>query len=41
MAKILVIDDEKAVVNLYNHLLSKEGFKVLTATNGEDGFEHS
>ena len=37
MAKILVIDDEEEVVNLYNDFLSKEGFKVLTATNGEDG----
>ena len=37
MAKILVIDDEKEIVNLYDYFLSKQKFKVLTATNGEDG----
>jgi CheY-like chemotaxis protein len=36
MAKILVVDDEKEAVNLYYNILSKEGFKVLTATNGRD-----
>lgn len=36
MTKILVVDDEKEAVNLYYKLLSKEGFEVLTATNGRD-----
>ncbi len=33
--KILVVDDEKRVVDLLYNLLSKEGFMVLTATDGE------
>ena len=37
MAKILVIDDEEEVVNLYKDFLSKKGFNVLTATDGADG----
>lgn len=36
MAKILVVDDEEKVVDLYKDMLSKEGFSVLTATNGKD-----
>ena len=33
--KILVVDDEKRIVDLLYKLLSKEGFKVFTATDGE------
>jgi CheY-like chemotaxis protein len=36
MAKILVVDDEKNIVNLLYDILSKEGFEVLTATDGKD-----
>jgi len=36
MVKILVVDDEEKVVDLYKDMLSKEGFSVLTATNGKD-----
>lgn len=33
--KILVVDDEKRIVDLLYNLLSKEGFKVFAATDGE------
>lgn len=36
MAKILVVDNEKEIVDLYYDLLTKKGFKVLTAANGKD-----
>ena len=34
---ILVIDDEKAVLNMVEQMLSMEGLKVLTAASGADG----
>jgi CheY-like chemotaxis protein/anti-sigma regulatory factor (Ser/Thr protein kinase) len=34
---ILVIDDEAVVRELMQRFLSKQGFRVLTASNGEDG----
>ena len=34
---MLVIDDEAVVRELMQRFLSKEGFRVLTAANGEDG----
>lgn len=33
--KILVVDDEKRIVDIFFKLLTKEGFTVLTATDGE------
>lgn len=33
--KILVVDDKKKIVDLLYNILSKEGFRVLTATDGE------
>ncbi len=37
MSKILVVDDEKDVVELLKFLLEKDGHSVLTAHNGKDG----
>lgn len=39
MAKqtILVVDDEKDLLDLIEYNLKKEGFKVITAENGEEG----
>ena len=37
MAKILVVDDEKDVVELLKFLLEKDGFQVTTAFNGKEG----
>ena len=34
---VLVIDDEAVVRDLMQRFLSKEGFRVMTAANGEDG----
>lgn len=36
---LLVIDDEKDILSLLQYNLAKEGYQVLTAKTGEDGFE--
>ncbi len=36
---ILVVDDEQDIVDLISYNLSKEGFKVLTASNGLDAVQ--
>ncbi len=36
MAKILVVDDEKDVVELLKFLLEKDGYQVVTAFNGRE-----
>ncbi|MEO5361901.1 MAG: response regulator transcription factor [Nitrospirota bacterium] len=35
--KIIVVDDEKDIVELISYNLTKEGFHVTTSFNGEDG----
>lgn len=37
--KILVIEDEKTLVNLITSRLEKEGYKVFSALDGEDGLK--
>lgn len=37
--RILLIEDEKEIANLYQELLSSNGFEVLTALDGEKGSE--
>jgi CheY-like chemotaxis protein len=39
MAKILVVDDEKNVVELLSFVFSKEGHTVYTASNGREALE--
>ena len=39
MAKILVVDDEKDVVELLKFLLEKDGHTVTTAYNGREALE--
>ena len=39
MAKILVIEDDRAIRNLLDALLSHKGYHVLLAENGEKGLE--
>lgn len=39
MAKILVVDDEKDVVELLKFLLEKDGHQVTTAYNGREALE--
>jgi len=37
--RILIIDDDCSLVRLTEHILSKEGFDVLTALNGLEGLQ--
>ena len=37
--KILIIEDEKAIVRMLDYNLKKEGFRALSANNGEDGLD--
>jgi DNA-binding response OmpR family regulator len=37
--RILLIEDEKEISNLYNELLSSNGFEVNTAFDGETGYQ--
>ena len=39
MAKILIIDDDKAVVDSTADMLKSFEFNVITATDGKKGFE--
>jgi len=39
LGKILIIDDDKAVREVVNLLLSSEGFDVIEAIDGEDGYK--
>jgi len=36
---ILAVDDEESILDLLKFNLEKEGYKVITADNGEDGFK--
>lgn len=38
-AKILVVDDEPALLRLMAFVLQKQGYQMLTATNGEEALE--
>lgn len=37
MAKILIVEDDPFLRNAYQNVLSKEGFEVLLASDGEEG----
>jgi two-component system alkaline phosphatase synthesis response regulator PhoP len=39
--KILVVDDEKDIVELLKYNLQKEGYKVLTASNGKEALDRA
>jgi Response regulator receiver domain. len=39
MSKILIIDDEKEIVDLLKDSLERKGNTVLTAYNGKEGIE--
>ncbi len=41
MAKILLVDDEKDLVVALKKRLEKEGYEVLTAYDGKDGYEEA
>jgi CheY-like chemotaxis protein len=37
MARILIIDDDAAILSLFEQFLKNEGFDVTTAANGRSG----
>lgn len=40
-AKILIVEDDKYLLNIYETVFTKEGFEVQTAMNGEDGYRQA
>ena len=40
-SSILVVDDEPDITSLLDSLLTQEGYRVETASNGEEGIQHS
>ena len=40
MARILVVDDEESIRQLYSDFLEKKGFKVETAENGQKALDY-
>ncbi len=41
MKSILLIEDDQQIIDLYRPALIKAGFKVIEATNGEDGLKQA
>ena len=39
MATVLVVDDEFGIAELFDAILTDEGYRVLTAINGRHGLE--
>ncbi len=39
MTKILIVDDETDILDFVSYNLKKEGFEVLTASNGKEGLQ--
>ena len=39
MSKILVVDDDPGIRRSLSTFLSRSGFEVVTAENGEEGYE--
>ena len=39
MATVLVVEDEFGIAELFDAVLTDEGYQVLTAMNGKDGLE--
>ena len=39
METMLIIDDEKPILNMFSLLLNLYGYRVFTAENGEDGLD--
>jgi two-component system alkaline phosphatase synthesis response regulator PhoP len=39
MAKILIVEDDRFLRELYHDIISKEGYQVDTAEDGEEAFE--
>lgn len=39
MSKVLVVDDDNSIVELLKHMLTREGYEVVTAGNGREGLQ--
>ena len=39
MARILIVDDDEKILKFYSAILTKEGYEVLTASDGKKGFD--
>ncbi len=39
MKKILIIEDNKDLQDIYKHSFEKDGYTVITKDNGQDGFD--
>lgn len=39
--KILIVDDESSIIDMYKEKLTYDGFEVITATDGEDGLKEA
>jgi len=39
MVKILIVDDEASIIRMLKFALKKEGYNVITASNGREGYE--
>lgn len=39
--KVLIVDDEFSILDIYSTALSAEGFEVMTAVNGEEGLQRA
>lgn len=37
MLKVLVVDDDTSIIQVVKHVLTREGYTVLTAANGREG----
>jgi two-component system response regulator VicR len=37
--KILIVDDEKNIVDILSFILKKEGYEIITAYDGKEGLE--
>jgi len=38
-AVILIVEDDPAIQEMLSHAMSKEGWKIIQAANGEDGLK--
>ena len=36
MKRVLIIDDDEAILRMMNKLISREGYEVMTASNGDE-----
>ena len=41
MARILIVDDDPRMLRLYSEILMKEGYDVVIASDGQQGFQHA